>query len=230
MSLKPRLGDIATPGRVCSPHNEIYDCRIHPNGIGCLRRRSTRRRLGCRPAARPAGQEPAFRADPTSERNDLPVRNARFPIRASRTLRRLAYSGYAAGKRERKERERDEVPPGAVSVRRRTTPPGDRTGNAVGERAERPQVRERGKLVRPVSGLRKIGPSRQKCRTNPEYLSNPITHFVTPAVLGGVFGSYFPMAGNPLAWSRLENACTWHIRYINAYNRSAKYFSIPKPG
>ena len=133
MSLKPRLGDIATPGRVCSPHNEIYDCRIHPNGIGCLRRRSTRRRLGCRPAARPAGQEPAFRADPTSERNDLPVRNARFPIRASRTLRRLAYSGYAAGKRERKERERDEVPPGAVSVRRRTTPPGDRTGNAVGE-------------------------------------------------------------------------------------------------
>ena len=230
MSLKPRLGDIATPGRVCSPHNEIYDCRIHPNGIGCLRRRSTRRRLGCRPAARPAGQEPAFRADPTSERNDLPVRNARFPIRASRTLRRLAYSGYAAGKRERKERERDEVPPGAVSVRRRTTPPGDRTGNAVGERAERPQVRERGKLVRPVSGLRKIGPSRQKCRTNPEYLSNPITHFVTPAGLGGVFGSYFPMAGNPLAWSRLENACTWHIRYINAYNRSAKYFSIPKPG
>ena len=80
------------------------------------------------------------------------------------------------------------------------------------------------------AGLRKIGPSRQKCRTNPEYLSNPITHFVTPAVLGGVFGSYFPMAGNPLAWSRLENACTWHIRYINAYNRSAKYFSIPKPG
>ena len=176
MSLKPRLGDIATPGRVCSPHNEIYDCRIHPNGIGCLRRRSTRRRLGCRPAARPAGQEPAFRADPTSERNDLPVRNARFPIRASRTLRRLAYSGYAAGKRERKERERDEVPPGAVSVRRRTTPPGDRTGNAVGERAERPQVRERGKLVRPVSGLRKIGPSRQKCRTNPEYLSNTLLH------------------------------------------------------
>ena len=91
-------------------------------------------------------------------------------------------------------------------------------------------VRERGKLARPVSGLRKIGPSRQKCRTNPEHLPNPITYFVTPAVLGGVFGPYFPMAGNPLARSRLENACTWHIRYINAYNRSAKYFSIPKPG
>ena len=190
----------------------------------------TRRRLGCRPAARPAGQEPVFRADSASERNDLPVRSVRFPIRASRTLRRLAYSGYAAGKRERKERERDEVPPGAVSIRRRTALSGDRTGNAAGERSERPRVRERGKLVRPVSGLRKIGPSRQKCRTNPEYLPNPITHFVTPAVLGGVFGSYFPMAGNPLAWSRLENTCTWHIRYINAYNRSAKYFSIPKPG
>lgn len=76
----------------------------------------------------------------------------------------------------------------------------------------------------------RIGLSRQKRRTNPEYLPNPITHFVTPAVLGGVFGPYFPMAGNPLAWSRLENTCTWHIRYINAYDRSAKYFSIPKPG
>ena len=81
MSLKPRLGDIATPGRVCSPHNEIYDCRIRPNGIGCLRRRSTRRRLGCRPAARPAGQEPVFRADSASERNDLPIRSARFPMK-----------------------------------------------------------------------------------------------------------------------------------------------------
>ena len=101
----------------------------------------TRRRLGCRPAARPAGQEPAFRAGSASERNDLPVRNARFPIRASRTLRRLAYSGYAAGKRERKERERDEVPPGAVSIRRRTALSGDRTGNAAGERSERPRVR-----------------------------------------------------------------------------------------
>lgn len=89
----------------------------------------------------PTGQEPVFRAGSASERNDLPVRNARFPIRASRTLRRLAYSGYAAGKRERKERERDEVPPGAVSIRRRTAPSGDRTGNEAGERTERPRVR-----------------------------------------------------------------------------------------
>ncbi len=236
MSLKPRLGDIATPGRVCSPHNETYDCRIRPNGIGCLRRRSTRRRLGHWLAGCLIGQEPAFRADPTSERNDLPVRNARFPIRASRTLRRLAYSGYAAGKRERKERERDEVPPGAVSIRRRTAPSGDRTGNEAGERSERPRVRLG--LAEPESeearatGLRavRVGLSRQKRRANPEYLPNPIAHFVTPAVLGGVFGPYFPMAGNPLAWSRLENTCTWHIRYINAYDRSAKYFSIPKPG
>lgn len=138
---KPRLGEIATPGRVCPPHNETYDCRLRPNGIGCLRRRSTRRRLGCRPAGCLTGQEPAFRAGSASERNDLPIRSVRFPIRASRTLRRLAYSGYAAGKRERKERERDEVPPGAVSIRRRTALSGDRTGNAAGERAERPRVR-----------------------------------------------------------------------------------------
>lgn len=168
------------------------------------------------------------RSDIRTQRSSGPQRSVSDP--GERKAPGGLHSGYAAGKRERKERERDEVPPGAVSVRRRTTPPGDRTGNAAGERAERPRVRERGRLVRPVSGLRKIGPSRQKRRTNPEYLSNPITHFVTPAVLGGVFGSYFPMAGNPLAWSRLENACTWHIRYINAYNRSAKYFSIPKPG
>lgn len=141
----------------------------------------TRRRLGCRPAARPAGQEPAFRADPTSERNDLPIRSVRFPIRASRTLRRLAYSGYAAGKRERKERERDEVPPGAVSIRRRTALSGDRTGNAAGERSERPRsparpcgARKRGRLVRPVSGQhgsvlpsRNAGRARNICK--PDY-------------------------------------------------------------
>ena len=236
MSLKLRLGNIVTPGRVCSPHNEIYDCRIRPNGIGCLRRRSTRRRLGHWLAGCLIGQEPAFRAGSASERNDLPVRNARFPIRASRTLRRLAYSGYAAGKRERKERERDEVPPGAVSVRRRTAPPGDRTGNEAGERAERPRVRlglaepgsEEGSCDRFPGSTDRPFPT--ETSDEPGISANPITHFVTPAILGGVFGPYFPMAGNPLAWSRLENTCTWHIRYINAYDRSAKYFSIPKPG
>ena len=164
MSLKLRLGNIVTPGRVCSPHNETYDCRIRPNGIGCLRRRSTRRRLGHWLAGCLTGQEPAFRADPTSERNDLPVRNARFPIRASRTLRRLAYSGYAAGKRERKERERDEVPPGAVSIRRRTAPSGDRTGNAAGERAERPRVR---------LGLAEPGSEEGSCDRSPVSTGRP---------------------------------------------------------
>ena len=135
VSLKPRLGNIATPGRVCPPHNETYDCRIYPNGIGCLRRG------GGSGTGRPTGQEPAFRTDSASERDGLPVRSVRFPIRASRTLRRLAYSGYAAGKRERKERERDEAPPGAASVRRRTGPPGDRIENAAGERPEHPRVR-----------------------------------------------------------------------------------------
>ena len=134
VGLKPRLGNIATPGRVCPPHNETYDCRIYPNGIGCLRRG------GGSGTGRPTGQESAFRTDSASERDGLPVRSVRFPIRASRTLRRLAYSGYAAGKRERKERERDEAPPGAASVRRRTGPPGDRIENAAGERPEHPRV------------------------------------------------------------------------------------------
>ena len=98
------------------------------------------------------------------------IRNARFPMKAPGGLQ----FRQRAEKRERRSKTNS---PGIVlSVRRRTTPPGDRTGNAAGERAERPRVRERGKLVRPVSGLRKIGPSRQKCRTNPEYLSNTLLH------------------------------------------------------
>ena len=158
------------------------------------------------------------------------IRNARFPMKAPGGLQ----FRQRAEKRERRSKTNS---PGIVlSVRRRTTPPGDRTGNAAGERAERPRVRLG--LAEPESeearatGLRavRVGLSRQKRRASPEHLPNPITYFVTPAVLGGVFGPYFPMAGNPLARSRLENACTWHIRYINAYNRSAKYFSIPKPG
>lgn len=190
----------------------------------------TRRRLGCRPAARPAGQEPAFRADPTSERNDLPIRSVRFSIRANGKPRRAA---IPATRRKTREKKRDEFPGYRPETYRA---PGDRTGNAAGERSERPRVRFG--LAEPESeearatGLRavRVGLSRQKRRASPEHLPNPITYFVTPAILGGVFGSYFPMAGNPLAWSRLENTCTWHIRYINAYNRSAKYFSIPKPG
>ena len=98
MNLKPRLGDIATPGRVCSPHNEIYDCRIRPNGIGCLRWRSTRRRLGCRPAARPAGQEPVFR----------PVRHPNDPQRSvSDPGERKAPGGLHSGNAPKNEREEE---------------------------------------------------------------------------------------------------------------------------
>ena len=97
----------------------------------------TRRRLGCRPAARPAGQEPAFRADPTSERNDLPVRNARFPIRANGKPRRAA---IPATRRKTREKKRDEFPGYCIRPEMYRVP-GDRTGNAAGERAERPRVR-----------------------------------------------------------------------------------------
>lgn len=226
---KPRLGEIATPGRVCPPHNETYDCRLRPNGIGCLRRGGG---SGAgRPAARPAGQEPAFRADPTSERNDLPIRSVRFSIRANGKPRRAA---IPATRRKTREKKRDEFPGYRPETYRA---PGDRTGNAAGERDRSvcesdSALRSPGARKARATGLRavRVGLSRQKRRASPEHLPNPITYFVTPAILGGVFGSYFPMAGNPLAWSRLENTCTWHIRYINAYNRSAKYFSIPKPG
>ena len=137
----------------------------------------TRRRLGCRPAARPAGQEPAFRADPTSERNDLPIRSVRFPIRASRTLRRLAYSGYAAGKREGERRS----PSG-----RRIHPEAYRTLGRQNRKCGRGEIgasasparpcgaRKRGRLVRPVSGQhgsvlpsRNAGRARNICK--PDY-------------------------------------------------------------
>ena len=229
VGLKPRLGNIATPGRVCPPHNETYDCRIYPNGIGCLRRGSGSG------TGRPTGQESAFRTDSASERDGLPVRSVRFPIRANGKPRRAAIPATRRKTREN-GKKRDEFPGYCIRPEMYRAP-GDRTGNAAGERDR--SIRESSSALRSprarkarATGLRavRVGLSRQKSRTNPEHLPNPITHFVTPAVLGGVFGSYFPMAGNPLAWSRLENACTWHIRYINAYNRSAKYFSIPKPG
>lgn len=172
MNLKPRLGDIATPGRVCSPHNEIYDCRIRPNGIGCLRWRSTRRRLGCRPAARPAGQEPVFRAGSASERNDLPIRSARFPMKAPGGLQ----FRQRAEKRERRSKTNS---PGIVlSVRRCTAPRAtepemrsgrDRSVRESGSALRSPRVR---KLVRPVSGQygsafpgRNAGRTRNICQT-----------------------------------------------------------------
>ena len=62
------------------------------------------------------------------------IRNARFPMKAPGGLQ----FRQRAEKRERRSKTNS---PGIVlSVRRRTTPPGDRTGNAAGERAERPRV------------------------------------------------------------------------------------------
>ena len=178
------------------------------------------------------GQEPAFRADPTSERNDLPVRSARFPIRANG---KPPAGCIPATRRKTREKKQDEFPGYCIRPEMYRVP-GDRTGNAAGERAERPRVRLG--LAEPGSEEgscdRFLGCADRPCLAEtpgePGISANPITHFVTPAILGGVFGPYFPIAGNPLAWSRLENTCTWHIRYINAYDRSAKYFSIPKPG
>ena len=63
------------------------------------------------------------------------IRNARFPMKAPGGLQ----FRQRAEKRERRSKTNS---PGIVlSVRRRTTPPGDRTGNAAGERAERPRIR-----------------------------------------------------------------------------------------
>lgn len=126
---KPRLGNIATPGRACPPHNETYDCRIYPNGIGCLRRG------GGSGTGRPTGQEPAFRADPTSERDGLPVRSARFPIRANGKLRRAAIPTTRRKTREN-GKKRDEFPG------RRIRPEAYQNRKyGRGERPERPRVR-----------------------------------------------------------------------------------------
>lgn len=171
VSLKPRLGNIATPGRVCPPHNETYDCRIYPNGIGCLRRG------GGSGTGRPTGQEPAFRADSASERNDLPVRSVRFPIRANGKPRRAAIPATRRKTREN-GKKRDEFP--GYCIRPETyRAPGDRIENAAGERPKRPRVQLG--LAEPESeearatGLRavRVGLSRQKCRT---YLPNTFLH------------------------------------------------------
>lgn len=224
---KPRLGEIATPGRVCPPHNETYDCRIRPNGIGCLRRGG-----GSGAGRLPDRPDRNRHSGPIRHPNATTFRSAAFGFQSGRTE---SPGGLQFRQRaEKRERKRETNSPGIV--RRRTAPratePEMRPGRERSVRESGSALRSPGARKARATGfwVARIGLSRQKRRTNPEYLPNPITHFVTPAVLGGVFGPYFPMAGNPLAWSRLENTCTWHIRYINAYDRSAKYFSIPKPG
>lgn len=138
------------------------------------------RRLGCRPAARPAGQEPAFRADPTSERNDLPIRSARFPIRANGKPRRAAIPATRRKTREKREGER-RSPSG-----RRIHPEAYRTLGRQNRKCGRGEIgasasparpcgaRKRGRLVRPVSGQhgsvlpsRNAGRARNICK--PDY-------------------------------------------------------------
>ena len=80
------------------------------------------------------------------------IRNARFPMKAPGGLQ----FRQRAEKRERRSKTNS---PGIVlSVRRRTTPPGDRTGNAAGERAERPRVR---------LGLAESGSEESSCDRSP---------------------------------------------------------------
>lgn len=108
---KPRLGEIATPGRVCPPHNETYDCRIRPNGIGCLRRRSTRRRLGCRQAGCPTGRTGAGipgRSDIRTQRPSDPQRSVFNPGE------RKAPAGCNSGNAPKNEREKERRIPRAL--------------------------------------------------------------------------------------------------------------------
>lgn len=230
---KPRLGEIATPGRVCPPHNETYDCRIRPNGIGCLRRGG-----GSGAGRLPDRPDRNRHSGPIRHPNATTFRSAAFGFQSGQAERfgdLHIPAMLPENEREKRGREtkslRAPYPSGGVP-HPRATEPEMRPGRERSVRESGSALRSPGARKARATGfwVARIGLSRQKRRTNPEYLPNPITHFVTPAVLGGVFGPYFPMAGNPLAWSRLENTCTWHIRYINAYDRSAKYFSIPKPG
>ena len=138
---KPRLGEIATPGRVCPPHNETYDCRLRPNGIGCLRRGG-----GSGAGRLPDRPDRSRYSGPIRHPNATIFRSAALGFRSGRTESPGGLQfRQRAEKRERKERERDEVPPGAVSIRRRTAPPGDRTKmQSGGER----NVRESGSALR----------------------------------------------------------------------------------
>ena len=147
---KPRLGDIATPGRVCSPHNEIYDCRIRPNGIGCLRRGG-----GSGAGRLPDRPDRNRHSGPIRHPNATTFRSAAFGFQSGRTE---SPGGLQFRQRaEKRERKRETNSPGIV--RRRTAPratePEMRPGRETGASASPIRlcgVRERGKLVRPVSG------------------------------------------------------------------------------
>lgn len=147
---KPRLGEIATPGRVCPPHNETYDCRLRPNGIGCLRRGG-----GSGAGRLPDRPDRNRHSGPIRHPNATTFRSAAFGFQSGRTE---SPGGLQFRQRaEKRERKRETNSPGIV--RRRTAPratePEMRPGRETGASASPIRlcgVRERGKLVRPVSG------------------------------------------------------------------------------
>ena len=121
------------------------------------------------------GQEPAFRADPTSERNDLPVRSARFPIRANG---KPPAGCIPATRRKTREKKQDEFPgycirPEAYRTLGRQNRKCGRGESGASASPARPcGARERGRLVRQVSGLRgsafpgrNAGRTRNICQT-----------------------------------------------------------------
>ena len=110
---KPRLGEIATPGRVCPPHNETYDCRLRPNGIGCLRRGG-----GSGAGRLPDRPDRNRHSGPIRHPNATTFRSAAFGFRSGRTE---SPGGLQFRQRaEKRERKRETNSPGIV--RRRTAP------------------------------------------------------------------------------------------------------------
>ena len=96
---------------------------------------AARVQAGC-PTGRTGAGIPG-RSDIRTQRSSDPQRSVSDPGE------RKAPGGLQFRQRaEKRERRRETNSPGIVlSIRRRTAPSGDRTGNAAGERAERPRVR-----------------------------------------------------------------------------------------
>ena len=164
---KPRLGEIATPGRVCPPHNETYDCRLRPNGIGCLRRGG----------GSGAGRLPDR---PDRSRYSGPIRHPNDPQRSvsDESPRRAT---IPATRRKTREKKQDEFP-GHCIIRPETYHAPGRQNRKCGRGESgasaspaRPcGARKRGRLVRPVSGQhgsvlpsRNAGRARNICK--PDY-------------------------------------------------------------
>ena len=129
---KPRLGEIATPGRVCPPHNETYDCRIRPNGIGCLRRGG-----GSGAGRLPDRPDRNRHSGPIRHPNATTFRSAAFGFQSGRTESPGGLQfRQRAEKRERKRETNSRVSSGDVPR------PGRQNRKCGrGERPERLRVR-----------------------------------------------------------------------------------------